>query len=198
MSDPRPTTGPISEASMSRDAHGALRPAGPGWFVLNVADAVWKRDSMSASTKFQGDVPFGQYGFNVDVLAPGVPSTSYHREYWEDESFFVLEGECLVLVEGQERPLRAGDLFHAPAGTAHGFVGAGDGPCVMITVGGRNIAPDGAQWGTYEAAEVAARHDACVERDTPDPAIAYAHNGEPRQVDAAWVPRSPRSDGARP
>jgi len=189
MTEPTPATGPVPEAALERDAHGALSPRGPGWFLLNVADAVWKRDGASANTKFQGDVPFGQYGFNVDVLQPGVPSTSYHREYWEDESFFVIEGECILLVEGEERRMRAGDLFHAPKGTAHGFVGAGDGPCTMITIGGRNLAPDGAQWGIYEANEVAAKHGACVAQDTPDPAIAYADLADPVQVDAAWVPR---------
>jgi uncharacterized cupin superfamily protein/uncharacterized protein YndB with AHSA1/START domain len=187
-----PSTEPVPEAPMERDERGALRPAGAGWFVLNVEDAVWSRDGYTAMTSFQGAEPFGQYGFNVDVLSPGQRSTSYHREYWEDESFFVLDGECLVLVEGQQRTMRAGDLFHAPAGTAHAFVGAGDGPCAMVTVGARNVAPEGATWGIYEHAPIAAAHDACVERDTSDPEVAYADNIEPEPVGPAWVP------GARP
>lgn len=50
-----------------------------------------------------------------------------------------------------------------PAGTAHGFVGAGTGPCTMITVGARNAVPAGETWGIYEPDPVAARHKACVE-----------------------------------
>lgn len=50
----------------------------------------------------------------------------------------VLSGECRLLVEGEERLLRAWDLFHCPAGTEHIFVGAGDGPCVILTVGARS------------------------------------------------------------
>ena len=44
------------------------------------------------------------------------------------EDFLVLAGECLLLVEGEERPLRAWDFVHCPPGTEHIFVGAGDGP----------------------------------------------------------------------
>jgi len=187
-----PSTGPINEAPLARDEHGALSPGGPGWFVLNVADAVWREDDHSVSTRFQGeDTPFGQYGFNIDVLKPGKPSTSYHREYWEDESFFVLKGTCILLVEGEERTMQAGDLFHSPAGTAHAFVG-GPAGCTMITVGARNVGPDGLdgteQWGIYEADPVAATYGACVAEDTPDPEVAYATNPPSVQVDAAWVP----------
>jgi uncharacterized cupin superfamily protein len=183
-----PEQGPISEAPMERDEGGALRRTGPGWFVVNVADAPWTRDGATTMTRFQGEQPFGQYGFNLDVLRPGVPSTSYHREYWEDESFFVLSGECILLVEDEERRLRAGDFFHSPAGTAHGFVGAGDGPCAMITVGARNVTPDGAQWGIYEHDPIAAKYDACVETDTPDPDVAYAGLDPSTPASPAWRP----------
>lgn len=174
---------------MERAEGGGLRPSGPGWFALNVADAVWQRDSLTTTADFQGTPRFGQYGFNVDVLQPGVPSTSYHREFWEDESFLVLEGECVLLVEGQERPMRAGDFFHSPAGTAHGFVGVGEGPCVMITVGARSVVPEGEQWGIYEHDPVAARHGACVAQDTSEPAVAYAQNADPVPAEPAWRPR---------
>ncbi len=183
-----PVTGPVAQAPMERNEHGQLRRTGEGWFVVNVADSVWERDSLTTITQFQGEVPFGQYGFNVDVLSPGVPSTSYHREYWEDESFFVLSGECILLVEGEERPLRAGDFFHSPAGTAHGFVGAGDGPCAMITVGARNVRPEGSQWGIYEHDPVAARYGACVAEDTPDAEVAYADNGDGEPAEPGWLP----------
>jgi uncharacterized cupin superfamily protein len=41
----------------------------------------------------------------------------------------VLQGECVALIEGEKRPLRAWDFAHCPAGTEHIFVGAGDGRC---------------------------------------------------------------------
>jgi quercetin dioxygenase-like cupin family protein len=45
------------------------------------------------------------------------------------EAFLVLSGVCKLLVEGEERLLRPWGFFHAPSGTEHIFVGAGDGPC---------------------------------------------------------------------
>ena len=54
----------------------------------------------------------------------------YHREDAQ-EDFLVLSGECLLIVEGEERPLKAWDFVHCPAWTEHVFVGAGDGPCVL-------------------------------------------------------------------
>ena len=49
----------------------------------------------------------------------------------------MLSGECLAIIEGEERPLRAWDFVHCPPGTEHIFVGAGDGPCVIFMAGAR-------------------------------------------------------------
>ena len=38
---------------------------------------------------------------------------------------FYLAGECVLLVNGEERPLRAWDFFHCPAGTEHVIVARG-------------------------------------------------------------------------
>ena len=55
----------------------------------------------------------------------------YHGEEAQ-EDFLVLCGECLVLVEGEERLLQAWDFVHCPPWTEHVFVGAGDGPCALL------------------------------------------------------------------
>src|SRR5262249_2903983 len=102
------------------------------------------------------------------VHEPGKPSTLYHRES-EQEGFLVVEGECLLIVEGEEVPLRAWDYFHCPPGTTHAFVGAGEGPCVVVTVGARS--PDGSI--LYARNETPLGHDAGVETETDTPAEAY-------------------------
>ena len=58
----------------------------------------------------------------------------YHAEDAQ-EGFFVLEGECLLIVEGEERRLKQWDYFHCPNGTEHITVGAGDGPCAILMLG---------------------------------------------------------------
>ena len=71
------------------------------------------------------------------MVEPGQPTTLYHAES-SQEDFLVLSGECVAIVEGEERHLHAWDFVHCPPGTGHAFVGAGDGPCVLLGVGARS------------------------------------------------------------
>jgi uncharacterized cupin superfamily protein len=116
--------------------------------------------------------PFPQIALNLAVLHPGKPNCMYHGENIQ-EDFLILSGECLLLVEGEERRLRTWDFVHCPAWTEHVFVGAGDGPCVVLMVGAR---PDTEV--IYPVAEVARRHGASVEHETPSADEAYAAYGE--------------------
>ena len=79
---------------------------------------------------------FEQLGFQVSVLYPGVPACMYHGES-DQEDFLVVSGECVAIVEGEERHLKQWDFVHCPPMTEHVFVGAGDGPCVIVMVGTR-------------------------------------------------------------
>ena len=118
---------------------------------------------------FEGKRRFPQLGLNLNVLEPGQPMGMYHRERGQ-EDFLVLAGECLLIVEGEERLLKAWDFFHCPGGTDHMIVGAGDGPAVVLAVGAR-----GGRTGlVYPADPTAAKHGAAVERETTSPAEAYA------------------------
>lgn len=137
------------------------------WSVQNVADAEWwVNDKFGARTML---VPRGsQVGARVHVFEPGKPSTLYHRES-EQEGFLVVEGECLLVVEGEEVRLGPWDYFHCPPGTTHSLVGAGDGPCVMVTLGRRGA--DGTI--LYARDETALGHGAGVEQETDTPAEAY-------------------------
>ena len=94
-------------------------------------------------------------GMSIRVVAPGEPSTTYHWET-EQEDFLVLAGEALLIVEGQERPLKQWDFVHCPPETRHAFVGAGDGPCVILCASSRQFQKDG-PWGFYCVDQIAAR-----------------------------------------
>lgn len=142
-----------------------------GWFTVNVRDAPWVRsDGLGANCIFEGDeAPFADLGFSLCVLHPGQPNGMYHREA-NQEDFLVLAGECLLLVEGEERELRAWVFVHCPAWTEHIFVGAGDGPCVIFMTGGRTREKEI----VYPRSELALRHGAGVETETTEPREAYA------------------------
>jgi uncharacterized cupin superfamily protein len=160
----------MGEAPLTETA-GGLEPAGEGWFVVNARDACWWRnEAFGWGTVFEAEQhPFRQLGINIQVLEPGQPNCMYHRES-QQEDFLVLAGECLLLIEEQERRLRAWDFVHCPAETDHVFVGAGDAPCAILMVGART--PD--EQLVYPASELAQRHSAGVPEETPDPRVAYA------------------------
>ena len=138
------------------------------WYVHNVGEFPWfvneKFGARGYLVPFDDDV---KVGVRVHVLEPGKPSTLYHRETGQ-EGFLIVEGECLLIVEGEERPLRRWDFFHCPPGTTHSFVGAGDGPCVLVTLGLRGGSI------VYERNYVALAHGAGVEKETDSPDEAYA------------------------
>ena len=159
----------IPEAPM-QDGPGGKQPAGEGWFVINARDAAWiHNEKFGAGVTFEGTPQFPQYGINIQVMWPGQPNCYYHAEEGQ-EDFLVLSGECLLLVEGQERRLKAWDFVHCPPWTEHVFVGAGDGPCVFLGVGARN-AGEGL---VYPVSELALRHGAGVAEEATSGKVAYA------------------------
>jgi uncharacterized cupin superfamily protein len=166
----------VPEAPLERTEHG-LAPAGEGWFVLNVRDARWfdGNEIGGLYASFESpEVRFPQIGFGIGILRPGEPSSLYHGEDAQ-EDFLVLAGECLVLVEGEERPLKAWDFVHCPPWTEHIFVGAGDGPCLVLGVGARR----GGRGLRFPVSEVALKHGAGVQVETSDSREAYAPYSEP-------------------
>lgn len=134
-----------------------------GWFAENVRDLPWiVNEKFGAACVFESEGrEFPQVGYTLAVLQPGQPNGLYHRED-DQEDFLVLSGECLLIVEDEERRLGPWDFVHCPAGTKHIFVGAGDGPCVIFMAGAREHR-GGA---VYPRSEVAARHGASAEQDS--------------------------------
>jgi uncharacterized cupin superfamily protein len=163
----------VPEAPLAKTEHGLVND-GDGWFVANAREARWwYAEGRSAICDFEAEADVRQFGMNISVLDPGMSMGMYHWEA-DQEDFLVVSGEALLIVEGEERPLRQWDFFHCPPGTKHIIVGAGDGPCIVVAVGAR--AHEGTSgWGGYTVDEVALRHGAGVERETTDAREAYAH-----------------------
>jgi uncharacterized cupin superfamily protein len=182
----------VEEARLEAVDSG-LTPVSEGWFVVNVRDAAWlTNDAFGARCVFEGDKPvlrnrrdlegakFSELGLTLCVLEPGRPSGLYHAET-NQEDFLVLAGECVLLVEEEERPLKTWDFVHCPSGTAHAFVGAGSGPCVILMTGARTPKREI----VYPSSELARRHGAGVETETSSAAEAY--DSFPH-----WLPRRPK------
>jgi uncharacterized cupin superfamily protein len=167
---------------MTEEAHlektpAGLTPTGDGWFVVNVADTAWvTHDAFGAGCVFENrqGAAFPELGINISVIEPGQPVCLYHEESVQ-EDFLVLAGDCVLLVNGEERPLRTWDFVHSPAWTEHVIVGAGDGPAIVLAVGKR---PD--EEVRYPKSELAERYGASAEEDTPSPEEAYARFNRPQ------------------
>ncbi len=153
-----------------------------GWLVVNIADARWvSHPAFGRRCILEGKERFPQTGINISVLEPGKPNCRYHREEAQ-EDFLVLSGECLLIVNGEERRLKAWDFVHCPAGVSHVFVGAGDGPCAILMIGHRPGEPSL----YYPESEAARRHGAEAPEPTADPRVAY--RDQPRWADGERPP----------
>jgi len=158
------------EAPLRQTKFG-LAPDGDGWFVVNAREIRWRAwERLGVYCDFEGKKRFKQLGVNISVLQPGESLGRYHRENAQ-EDFLVLAGECVLVVEGQERPLKQWDLFHCPPGVAHAVVGAGEGPSLVLAVGARTGTEDDSL--VYPADPVARRHHAGVAKETSSSEEAY-------------------------
>jgi uncharacterized cupin superfamily protein len=175
---------PVQEATVE-DTPYRRYATSEGWFVVNLGEALAVRNEQKGGAVYPlepREARFADFGVNVHVVWPGEPSALYHAETGQ-EAFLVLSGECMLLVEEQERPLRQWDFFHCPGDTRHIFVGVGNGPCAILMIGAR---PKDETL-HYPVSEVAAKYGASVAQETFDPDEAYADwPGDDAPVRLPW------------
>lgn len=154
--------------------------------MVNTSEARWQADAFGSFALFEDRdaAKFEHLGVNIGVLRPGQASCMYHEEE-DQEAFLVLLGECLLIVEGEERPLKQWDFFHCPPHTKHVFVGAGDGPCTLLAMGARS-----SKGAVYPVDDVAIRHNAGVKEETTTGDVAYkgVEPPKPTEFDPRWLP----------
>jgi uncharacterized cupin superfamily protein len=80
-----------------------------------------------------------QFGVNLVQLAAGAASAQRHWHAKEDEFVVILSGEVVLISDGGEQVLRAGDTAGFAAGVAdgHHLVNKGSEEAVYIEVGSR-------------------------------------------------------------
>jgi len=98
--------------------------------VLRPSDhAVWRADKMGKSTLFESS----RLLVGINAFEPG-QSHALHAHAGMDKVYQVVEGEGLFLLEGQELPMRAGDLLVAPEGVPHGVRNSGPGRLLVLAI----------------------------------------------------------------
>jgi uncharacterized cupin superfamily protein len=172
----------MHEAKIEETAVGRA-PADDGWFILNLQEIAWATVP-GGGTWCVFESPNARsetLGIGVHVLWPGDTPGYYHAES-EQEGFLVLSGECIAVVEGEERRMRAWDYLHCPPGTAHITVGAGEGPCAILMVGARR---PGA-WTRYIPDAAAARHGAAVREESDSSREVYKDRPPTEPARSPW------------
>jgi quercetin dioxygenase-like cupin family protein len=161
----------MPEAPLRMSKNG-LVVDGEGWFVVNARESRWKDEGpLGAYCTFEGKRRFPRMGVNISVFEPGRRMGMFHRERGQ-EGFLVLSGECTLIVEGEERVLRAWDFFHCPPETEHIIVTGPAQSAVVLAIGARGRGVGGGV--VYTPCDAAARYGASVEHETSDYRVAYA------------------------
>src|SRR5437588_11192131 len=90
------------KARLRSGEHGLVRES-EGWFVVNARAVRWRASEKRAPiTNFEGEVPFSELGINLTVIESERLAALYHAEDAQ-EDFLVVSGECLLLIEDQQR-----------------------------------------------------------------------------------------------
>jgi len=91
-----------------------IRHAGDGEQLWFAGGGVWTLKATAAET--------AQAFMLLEFRAERGKVTPLHLHPHEDEGFYVVEGEVLVHVEGEEHRIAEGGVFIAPRGVAHAFM----------------------------------------------------------------------------
>ena len=103
----------------------------PQEFELEPAGGIGQ---MTFRTLLKPEVLGGRTGmFAVITLEPG-NTVGEHLHDTDSEVFFILEGEAVMLEDGQRYPVSAGDIEYCPQGHSHGLEPAGDKPVVFLAL----------------------------------------------------------------
>jgi uncharacterized cupin superfamily protein len=182
----------MHEARIEDTEHGRV-PADDGWWILNVGEMAWATVPGGGTwcTFEAPGAPSKMLGIGIHVLPPGETPGFYHLES-DQEGFLVLAGECLAIVEGQERRMGPWDYLHCPPGTAHITIGAGEQGAAILMVGTRSEHHET----RYLPDPAAARHGAAVAAETDSPREAYRDRPPIVPARAAWPAEQGRGSPA--
>ncbi len=176
----------MHEAAL-KETDAGLVPESAGWFVMNARDGRWFAKPgqghsipLTGHDELEAETFFPMLGMAIRVVAPGEPIGTYHWET-EQEDFLVLHGEGVLIVEGEERPLRQWDFVHCPPGTKHAFAGGPNHTLVLLCASSRRFQKDG-PWGYYCSDATAAKFNASSPEDTQDGSVAYARFDLPHET----------------
>jgi quercetin dioxygenase-like cupin family protein len=91
--------------------------------------AVYSTAKMGKSTIFES----ARLLVGLNAFEPG-QEHALHAHAGQDKVYQVIEGEGLFLLDGQELPMKTGDLLVAPDGVAHGVRNSGGRRLLVLAI----------------------------------------------------------------
>ena len=119
----------------------------PSLNIVRAADAAahaqefshpWNPHSLVRGTQLARSVGLKRTGVNIITVPAGKESFVYHSHRFEEEWIYVLSGNGVALIDGQEYAVGPGDFMGFPApSVAHNMRNPGPGDLVYLS-GGEN------------------------------------------------------------
>ena len=75
-------------------------------------------------------------GFWQTIVNPNITLPPHSHED-EEQIYFILEGNGIIMVGEERKRVRKGDAIYLPAGISHGFINDSDKPCLILAVGAK-------------------------------------------------------------
>lgn len=142
------------------DSRIVFQPAGTG-------PAFWGPGDMYTFL-VTGEQTGGAY-FVMEALVPPGGGPPPHIHHNEDETFYIVEGECSITIGDKVVLARSGDFVNIPRGTVHCFFNSGTGTARMILT----FTPAGMEGFFRETLEPAADRGAPPPRNNAAVAARY-------------------------
>lgn len=90
---------------------------------------------IEASIVFQeGDLKYAISFMHDDIIPPGT-SIGEHKHADSEEIYFIIEGHGVLILDGREFPVEAGDVSICHSGHSHGIKNNGNSPLRLIVIG---------------------------------------------------------------
>ena len=130
-----------AEGYAEGDARHVLRGEGRALWVLG---DLYEFKAVSEDTR-------GAFATWETTATPGLPGPPPHIHHREDETFYVLEGEVELFVNGRVIEAATGTFVNIPRGTLHTFRNTGTDPARLLV----SVVPGGFEKFFYEIGEPA-------------------------------------------
>ena len=113
--------------------------------TINLADAPMKPGGNGGKFVHRGcrlgpRLGLQTLGCGLYVLPPGKRAFPYHAHSLIEEMFVVLEGSGTLRHDGQEYPIRAGDVIASPVGKPHQIVNTSDAELKYLAISSNALA----------------------------------------------------------